>query len=80
MIICRLVRFNKRLRAIFNTLAVLLPQIINIILLLILIYYFFAIIGMEIFHDQVEPGCCGLAINFDDALFMLFSNVCVLCV
>ena len=54
----RLVRLNKRFRAIFSTLAVLLPQILNIILLLLLIYYFFAIIGMEIFQDAFDDGCC----------------------
>ncbi|XP_065919465.1 two pore channel protein 1-like isoform X2 [Dysidea avara] len=56
----RLIRFNKRLRAIYNTLAILFPQIINIVVLLMLIYYFYAIIGMEILSGEVEPGCCNL--------------------
>ena len=56
----RLVRFNKRFRAIFNTLAVLLPRIISIIILLLIIFYFFAIIGMESFEGKVYKGCCKL--------------------
>ena len=58
----RLVRFNKRFRAIFNTLAVLLPQIISTIVLLLLIYYFFAIIGMEAFSEAPLIHCCKLVI------------------
>ena len=58
----RLVRFNKRFRAIFNTLAVLVPQIISTIVLLIVIYYFFAIIGMEAFSGALLKYCCKLVI------------------
>ncbi|XP_065892686.1 two pore calcium channel protein 1-like isoform X2 [Dysidea avara] len=55
----RLIRFNKRLRAIFNTLVILMPRIISIVVLLLLMYYFYAIIGMEFFAHKVNPGCCG---------------------
>ena len=65
----RLVRFNKRFRAIFNTLALVLPRIISIIVLLMLIYYFFAIIGMEAFNGAVEQNCCKL---------VLYNNYCAI--
>ncbi|XP_065892689.1 two pore calcium channel protein 1-like isoform X2 [Dysidea avara] len=54
----RLIRFNKRLRAIFNTLVILMPRIISTVALLVLMYYFYAIIGMEFFAHKVNPGCC----------------------
>ena len=60
MIFYRLIRFNKRLKAIFNTLAILTPRIISIMILLILVYYFYAIIGMEVFRGKVYQGCCNI--------------------
>ncbi|XP_065889561.1 two pore channel protein 1-like isoform X2 [Dysidea avara] len=71
----RLIRFNKRLRAIFNTLAVLTPRIISIVILLILVYYFYAIIGMEIFSGDVYEGCCNTSSGVQDYYTGNGSNV-----
>ena len=35
-------------------------NISSVTLLLVIIFYFFAIVGMEVFHDRVDKGCCVL--------------------
>ena len=54
----RLIRFNKRFRALINAFGLVLPRIIDITVLLFLIYYFFAIIAMECFSGEVYQHCC----------------------
>lgn len=70
----RLINRNKILKVLINTLAVILPQIINIGMLVILILFIFGCMGMNLFGLVKLQEPLNALVNFqsfEKALFLL---------
>ncbi|XP_052801255.1 two pore calcium channel protein 1-like isoform X1 [Mya arenaria] len=54
----RLFKVKKRYRDVLGTLFMLINRLSGLIVVIMLVYYFFAIVAMEMFHNEDLTNCC----------------------
>ena len=72
--VLRLGRVLRRLKAILNTLLLMLPALTPLLTLQVLVFYVFAILGMNFFKDKLTPLTVPLETGLEYAINNYYAN------